>query len=626
MNSAVAAGDRPGADTAGDPGRRGWRAALLLFFLVLGIRFVYVALFAESTPYWDQWDSEADLLLRPWADGTWRFGDLFNLHNEHRIAFSRLLAIAIFEANDRQWDNLVEAYASAAIFAAMFALLYVLLRRGVTSRVGPAVLFVTIAVLAALPFEWENFLVGFQNSFYFMSIFAIAAIALVSFRRPSRSTLLLELGVGIAGLFTLASGLLAAPAAMAVVVMRNWRDRLRPEVLLAYGAVFAFIFVLGMSLVPDVPHHRVLRAAGAVEHLNAFAVALMWPVQEGTKHWSLAVRAAFAVLVWLPALSWGLRFVRTRSATAPDLFAGGMAIWAAIQALAMAHSRGHEMSEVTSRYMGLLALGLPINVYFALRLIAQVRAPIALSRWMRGAMAAFFIVVAVALIARTPEDMHYLSERLGYMRIQAENTRAYVATRDFRHLQQPFLHIPYPDAERLRSLLDNPTIHAMLPSSIRAPLPLSTPAQGYSADGMPRSLPVPEGRAALGSYGGSGASLTYRSSLLHTSFPYLSFLTSGGSGGSLKLVGDEASAGTAVSVPMRGEAIGAWSGSIVASPGAVFHIEAADAGAGRRMAFTAPLEIGRLSRWALRLQSLGRRVAVRIDPSFGVVGHAAENP
>ena len=42
--------------------------------------------------------------------------------------------------------------------------------------------------------------------------------------------------------------------------------------------------------------------------------------------------------------------------------------------------------------------------------------------------------------------------------------RGYIATGDFGFLNgKPFLHIPYPDPNRLRSLIDEPEIRSILP-------------------------------------------------------------------------------------------------------------------------------------------------------------------
>lgn len=129
-------------------------ALLLIFLLVLVARIAYVSLYAGDLPFWDQWDGEADTLLRPWVEHTWRISELFRPHAEHRIAFTRLLTLALFEANNGQWDNLVETYVGAGIYAVMTALLYARLCR---EEVSPFVRWITLVIvvlLAMLPFDW----------------------------------------------------------------------------------------------------------------------------------------------------------------------------------------------------------------------------------------------------------------------------------------------------------------------------------------------------------------------------------------------------------------------------------------------------------------------------------------
>ena len=457
----------------------------LLFAAVLTLRLFYVSLFASNTPFWDQWDAEADRLLRPWVEGNWGIHDLFAAHNEHRIAVTRLLSLALFSLNDQHWDNLVEAYANAAVFAAMIAMFYAFLCAGESVRWISGAMFASVLVIAALPFGWENFLVGFQNQFYFMAILAIAMVGIVALRSPDRTSLLLLTVLGIAGLFTMASGLLAPVAAMAVVVLRNLREPLRPIVLLAFAIFLGGVCVAGLLILPDVPPHAVFKAHGVGEHLAALATTSMWPWQPldpSSTHWRFYWRAGLALAIWAPSGLWAVRFAHRRVASNNELFAAGIAFWVALQILAIAHSRGHEIVAVTSRYTEILALGVLINLWFVLRLLAG--SPQAAARGRNVLVAgAYCAFVAVALVRRTPADLHAMVERSQATRVQTQNVQAYVASGDVRNLQKPFFQLPYPDAERLRSLLDNPTIRAMLPVSIKA-----TPAGGTPASTGPLSI------------------------------------------------------------------------------------------------------------------------------------------
>ena len=81
-------------------GRCGWRCS---FLTVVWAKALVLLQHPVPVPFWDQWDGEGAMLYIPWwHDGlTWR--QMFALHNEHRIFFSRLLAVALLVLNG-QWD------------------------------------------------------------------------------------------------------------------------------------------------------------------------------------------------------------------------------------------------------------------------------------------------------------------------------------------------------------------------------------------------------------------------------------------------------------------------------------------------------------------------------------------
>ena len=60
-----------------------------------------------------------------------------------------------------------------------------------------------------------------------------------------------------------------------------------------------------------------------------------------------------------------------------------------------------------------------------------------------------------------------ISARVRTGQIQTENVRKFVETGDFAHLaDKPQLHIPFPSAERLRDLLAEPKLRAILPPAL----------------------------------------------------------------------------------------------------------------------------------------------------------------
>jgi hypothetical protein len=107
---------------------------VLLFAVLAGVQLLQVLRFAAAVPFWDQWDSEIALLMKPWVEGELSLAALIAPHNEHRIAFSRLWALLLFELNGREVDNLVGASANTALHAAVLVLLYARLRAGLATR------------------------------------------------------------------------------------------------------------------------------------------------------------------------------------------------------------------------------------------------------------------------------------------------------------------------------------------------------------------------------------------------------------------------------------------------------------------------------------------------------------
>jgi hypothetical protein len=455
---------------------------LALFVAILLARVLYVSIFAEDLPFWDQWDAQIGSLLRPWAEGSWRPIDLFDYHNEHRIALTRLLTLALFGLNGGHWDNLIEAYFNAGVYAATYALLCALLcwhERDWRVRAATLLFALTVAVS---PFAWENALVGVQSAFLLLIIMAIAMFGLAAYRPASRVAFLLLILLGIASLFTVASGALSSVAVVVVVLMRHWRDRATTSRLPGVAFCMGLVAVAGFALIPDLRGGDPLKAVGMGGLLRAGLVTSLWPAQPllGSPGWPIGLRLVLATVLWAPGLVWLFRFARLRRAENSEIFAGGVLAWVVLQSMAIAHSRGNGLTVLPSRYMDFAAVGLLVNAWFAARL--AIFPPQTWTRIPRYAVAlAFFAVATWGLAARTPADLQQMRARHQLLAIEKENVREYLRTGDFSHLQQPRLGIPYRNANGLRTLLDNPVVRGMLPASLD---PASERAPGDLGEGL----------------------------------------------------------------------------------------------------------------------------------------------
>ena len=110
------------------------------------------------------------------CDLTW--SQMFSLHNEHRVFFSRLLALDLLVVNG-QWDPRLQQVVNAVMHS-LTALLVVTTFWIANERRRLDLLVFVGALTFALPFGWENTLVGFQSAFYFLLLFSVLGLWLTT--------------------------------------------------------------------------------------------------------------------------------------------------------------------------------------------------------------------------------------------------------------------------------------------------------------------------------------------------------------------------------------------------------------------------------------------------------------
>lgn len=579
----------------------------LLFSFLLISRTIYVSLFVEDLPFWDQWDGEADRLLRPWTEGRLHLDALFAPHNEHRILFSRLLTLIIFKLNNNQWDNLVETYVNAALFGAMWTMLCAWLHKKDISKKFQIVTFTVIFIIAIQPYGWENMVAGFQSQFFFMAIAAIGMVAMAAFRPMSRSTWLWLCLAGAMSLFTMASGVLACISAAVVTLLRERKDSSSKKYTLAVIMSMAVLTAIGLALVPHLPYHDALKSVGFHEHFSSLLTGLMWPMQPfDSQHWSIRHCLAIAILIWMPTTIWAIRFLKHKQVSSAELFAAGIALWVVLQTAAIAHSRGHDMTALASRYMDISAIGLAVNAWFAIALFRQ-QGGAFIRVGARAIAILFFLAAIYGLETRVRSDWEQMSERHRLTLIQTINVHNYVRTGDFSHLTQPFLHIPYPDPNRLKTLLDTQTISAMLPPSVRNPLPINGGIlEGFRIGGIPNE-PYDPPEPVIGSFahgGGDSAILRYKGPIVSTRFPYILMWTTAGSRdtNNQELLVKREGSKSDTTVSLTHSAYPRWRLRHVAVASSTFELIANQSGGDSWFAFSAPVESGRLGMYAHSIQ------------------------
>lgn len=427
---------------------------IFVFLAVAAARLWYIDAYAVAMPYWDQWDAEGDHLLRRKVEGTLTFKDVFwRAHNEHRIVPTRLLTLAVFGFTG-EWNNLQLARCSALVAAGVASLL-----AGIVAFSTPRVrarwlLVAAIALCYIMPAGWENILVGFQSQFHFLALASIAAIMIAASDATrtwwSHAAILALTALAAA---TMASGLITAVAVVWVYLLTLFCTGGRARSVVPTAAALAMLAIASYASVPIVSGHAGFRAQSPLEFADAASHVLGWPIVG--YHWAIAA-------LWLPGLAVQARLLQHHAFSRTDIAMSGLYAWSVAQGLAIAYGRGHGLVEVSSRYTDLLLPGLIASGWFAIR---SFELPYG------GRPARTFSVTLAATFGAAwfAGSLHRLPWDLGAMRghhalalIQQANVERYLTRRDVFALYQPPRHIPYPDADRLRTLLDTPSLRAIL--------------------------------------------------------------------------------------------------------------------------------------------------------------------
>jgi len=558
----------------------------LLLALVLFAHIWLIHSMGSALPFWDQWGAQAGRLFIPWLDHhTLSWQTLFAAHNEHRIAFARLLTLFLFIIN-QQWDPLLEMTVNALLHTLNAGLLILLLRPllSPSERIGATLL---IALLWMVPFGWENTLAGFQSPFYLLVTCSLVTLWGLLLHRVNSGPWWLGILAAVAANFCLASGFFMV---VVVGILALYMARVETKTLANHVVTVLVCFILiglAVGLLVDAPHHASLKAHSAAEFGLAFAKALAWPWPQ------------YYVGIWLqlPLLVLALRTLWRRGPLDKlELVTLALGGWVMLQAIGAAYARGAGGVPPASRYMDLLAIGAIANYCAILVLTRNATFP---QRWARAWIAllltGLFGLTLTQVIAAV-EEKHRINL------IQEANVHQYLIRQDRRILQEaPFLHIPYPVADHLGTWLDHPGLRSRLAANIQVPVALAgEESQAFAPNGFYPSTGTYRGETAVGSYGAHGnAAVGVFRSLWQTPLPqrYLQIPVSGYLGeDGLQLV-LETQDGTRTSIRVEKPPKETWQLVTIRNPGVPYRLVAEDNNPNLWFAFAAPHGEGALSHW-----------------------------
>jgi hypothetical protein len=434
-------------------------SAFALFLLVAGARWWLIGRYSSDVPWLDQWDAEAQGLYQPWRTGILNIQTWFAPHNEHRIFFTRVLALGLLWLN-RQWDPRLQMVVNACLYAIIPAVLFLVLRRGRTPGFQISC-WVLLAVLGSLPYGATNTLLGFQSQFYFLAGFSLLAIYTLANSRPGSIWWTAGVISGCAALVSMASGFAAALAVLGVLLCstfrsaRKFKQELRQKwmtILAACGLVAA-----GILLRYNPPGHAAFAAKSVGDFGRLLLACLSWP---GTP------MVLVALVSWVPFSVFLANYLRRRTRDdRAERFVLGIGFWVLLQAVALASFRANSGEGLESRYTDILAFGLLANAICAMWLLGSEGN---LRRWMPILTTIWFGVSGIGLYATSFDVL--ASPWKHDMEVRRAAAAAFLVTGDERYLERG---PPYPDTKRLAAQLLDPALRPILPASIRKPLTLS---------------------------------------------------------------------------------------------------------------------------------------------------------
>jgi len=570
---------------------------VMLFLFVFSAKLLLIRANPALTPFWDQWDGEAAVLFVPFNDNALGWRTMFSFHNEHRVFFSRLLALDLLALNGGQWDPRLEQVVNAAIHSLTGVLLTTILWvAGGRRRLD--LLALLAIVTFAVPFGWENTLIGFQSAFYFLLLFSVLALWLTTVSRPGSLAWLLGWVCAACGLFTAASGVITPLAILGVVALkfagdpREWRE----------GAlnVGAAVLVLGLGAAtasPPLAHHAMLKAQTVGEFRLALARNLAWP-------WIDLPPAS--VVMWLPlAILLTIALLQRTRTTALERTAAGFGMWVVLNAGAMAYGRGAGGGLPAIRYFDILSLGFLANTAALIALLERARTASAARYLVAGALAGWMLFAALGVDWLTGRALEDLTGWRGHFVRHAIGLRTAMFTGDIDDLlsKRPLIDLPYPDPVRLVTVLKDPYIQSILPAAVRAPLlvePRTGTSNGFVRDSVfTATLPHdPLQHAWLSlSDDGKKAKGTFESQPLGCQLgSQLKFQVSGYLGWTQQYLAlRDLRTGRDQPIVPRQLARESWNDVIVPCPSDQFEIVAIDNSEDSWFGFREPVEVGRAS-------------------------------
>ena len=438
---------------------------LALFLVTLWAKLLLVEHYPMPVPFWDQWDGEASSLYLPFENDALTWHQMFTLHNEHRIFFTRVLAMVLIGVNG-QWDPQLQIVVNVGLHALAAVVFAAILWLAAGRRWLPLIIL-TIGLTFAPPFALENTLAGFQSAFYFLVLFSGLAIWLMGTHRPGTRAWFVGWLCAFASIVTVGGGILTVAAVGGLVAVRLFNAPHEWRLALVNIAALAVVAGVGYAVLsPPLPYHDYLKAGSWLHFKVAFARNLAFP-------WITSPR--LSPVLWVPLILVALSvLVRRLKTSGLEQLSLALGAWVVLQAATIAYSRGVNGATPASRYLDMLSFGLVVNTVALIALFdARKRR---LAKLVTGGALAVWVIAGAAGVTLLSQSILAKDgrEKLQWMQEYVRNVRHYVVTGElapFLEKRGPF-EVPYFSPMMLAGWLSHPYVRHILPATVRAPLVL----------------------------------------------------------------------------------------------------------------------------------------------------------
>lgn len=448
------------------------RALWGLFALLLGSKFLTLAIGASPIPFTDEWDAEGAGFLKPLVEGRNALALWFAHDNEHLIFFTRPLTLLAYRVSG-YWDVVLPMILNAILHAAIVTLLLAALTKALPTPKRLAALLLC-GGFALLPFGNENTLLGFNTHFYLLIGSALLALWLLASAPAFSPKWLWGVLAAIGAFASLASGALVPLAAAALASAQMFSATRGAPEFSRKREIFGILALVALSgamiaLTPHIPANDLYRAADLPDFLRACVHLLAWPAH-----------GPLGLLLILPGACFARQILREKPALDdPRWLHLGVMIWILGQIAALAYGRS---GAIVSRYLDFLVIGVFANIValFSLMRWRGFARPAELQKF--AALVAVALTVALFANHGRVSKLNNVFQRRDEAAAQTRHLRAYLASADARDLQADNKYdLPYPDPERLKLMLDDPTLRGLLPPALDPNRKTRAPVEFFKA-------------------------------------------------------------------------------------------------------------------------------------------------